>query len=115
MEFFPCIVTYEPLYSNEMFREIIQREMEGEGVSEYQFELMSIEDLEWLMSWAIYESPVDFIREKRGNPEWKNMDIRQLVGIKMKEKGIDNLRNKLLDKVFDKFWKNLIPEFSKKI
>jgi len=112
MEFFPCIVIYEPLYSNQLFREIVQRELKAEGISEYEFELMSIEDLEWLLSWVMHESPIDFLRAKRENLEWKVMDVRQLVGIKMKEKGIKNLGNPLLDKVFDKFWKQTVPELS---
>jgi len=114
MEFFPCIVTYEPLYSNQLFHEIVQQELKGEGILEYEFELMSIEDLEWLASWAVHESPVDFLRAKRGKPEWKDMDVRQLVGMKMKEKGITDLRNPLLDKVFNKFWQQTVPELSQK-
>jgi hypothetical protein len=71
---------------------------------------MSIEDLEWLLSWIKYESPIDFLRAKRENQEWKDADIRQVVGVKMREKGIANLGNPLLDKVFDKFWQNTVPE-----
>ena len=112
MIFFPCIVTYEPLYSNQLFREIVQQELKREEITEYDYELMSIEDLEWLLSWATYESPVDFLRAKMENLEWKDMDVRQLVGIKMKEKGITNLRNPLLDKVFNKFWQQTVPELS---
>lgn len=112
MEFFPCIVTYEPLYPNQMFREIVQRELRLKGIQEYEFELMSIEDLEWLLSWAMYENPVDFLRSKRGNPEWKNIDVSHLVEIRMKERGIASLRNPLLDKVFDRFWRQTVPELS---
>jgi len=112
MEFFSCIVTYEPLYSNQLFREIVQQELDNEEIPRYDFELMSIEDLEWLLSWATYESPVDFLRSKRENPEWRDMDIRQLVGIRMKEKGITIIRNALLDKVFNKFWRQTVPELS---
>lgn len=114
MEFFPCVVTYEPLYTNELFRKIISHEMKNEKVPEYDFELLSIEDLEWLMSWAPYESPVDFLKAKRGNQKWKYMDVRQLIEIKMKEKKITNLRNPLLDKVLSEFWKQTVPELSKK-
>ena len=112
MEFFSCIVTYEPLYSNQLFREIVQQELDNEEIPRYDFELMSIEDLEWLLSWATYESPVDFLRSKRENPEWRDMDIRQLVGIRMKEKGITIIRNALLDKVFNRFWQQTVPELS---
>ena len=112
MEFFPCIVTYEPLYPNQLFHRICRHEMKKEKIPEYDFELMSIEDLEWLLSRVPYESPVGFLRAKRKNPEWKDMDIRQLVEIKMKEKGITNLRDTLLDRVFDKFWQQTVPELS---
>lgn len=69
MEFFPCIVTYEPLYSNQLFIDIIQRELKNAGIPEFDFELMSIEDLEWLLSWAEYENPIDFLKAKRVNLE----------------------------------------------
>ncbi|MBN2186340.1 MAG: hypothetical protein JW732_02690 [Dehalococcoidia bacterium] len=112
MEFFPCVVTYEPLHWNELFRDIVQRELKAEGVSEYEFELMSIEDLEWLLSWGTHESPTHFLQAKRENPQWKVIGVKQLVGIKMKEEGITNLGNPLLNKVFDKFWRQTVPELS---
>jgi hypothetical protein len=110
MEFFPCVITYEPLYSNQLFNGIIRQELEREGISEFDFELMSIEDLEWLLSWAIYESPVNFLKAKKANPEWKFKNIRELVGIRMREKGINDIRNPLLDRVFNKFWQQIVPE-----
>lgn len=113
MEFFPCIVTYEPLYSNQLFQDIIRREMKNEGIPEFNFELMSIEDLEMLLSWATYESPIDFLKSKRANPEWKAMDVRQLVGKKMEEKGIKDIRNPLLDRVSNKYWHQLVPELAR--
>jgi hypothetical protein len=112
MEFFPCIVTYEPLYSNQLFHDIIRQELKREGIPEFDFELMSIEDLEWLLSWATHESPIDFLKAKRANPEWKAMDVRELVGIKIKERGIKDVRNPLLDRVFNKFWQQTVPELS---
>jgi len=112
MEFFPCIVTYEPLYSNQLFHDIIQQELKREGIPEFDFELMSIEDLEWLLSWAIYESPVDFLKAKRAKLEWKAMDVRELVGIKIKERGITAIRNPVLDRIFNKFWQQTVPELS---
>lgn len=110
MEVYPCIVTYEPLYINEMIREVIDKELDRERVPRYDYELMSIEDLEWLLSWAQYETPFDFLRSKRDIIEWKTKSIREVIGIKMKEKGIENLRNSLLDKVFNKFWRDIAPE-----
>ncbi|MDD5591437.1 MAG: hypothetical protein PHY18_05885 [Dehalococcoidales bacterium] len=112
-EFFPCVVTYEPLYSNQLFNDIIKQQFEREGIPEFDFELMSIEDLEWLLSWAKYESPFDFLKTKWANPEWKVMNIRELIGIKIKQKGISDVRNPLLDQVFNKFWQQTLPELSK--
>lgn len=114
MEFFPCVVTYEPLYSTQLFNDIIQREMKREGIASFDHELMSIEDLEWLLSWSTHESPVDFLRAKRANPEWKVMGVRELVGVKAREKGISKIRNPLLDRVFDKFWRQTVPELSER-
>lgn len=113
MEIYPCIVTYESLYINEMIREVIDKELAREGIPSYDYELMSIEDLEWLLSWAEYETPFDFLRSKRESLEWKTKTIREVIGTKMKEKGIENLRNPLLDKVSNKFWRNVVPELLK--
>ena len=112
MEFFPCIVTYEPLHSNQLFIDIIHRELKNANIREYDFELMSIEDLEWLLSWAEYENPVEFLKAKRSTPEWKVMSVRELIGIKMQEKEITDIRNALLDRVFEKFWQQIVPKLS---
>ena len=40
------------------------------------------------------------------------MDVRELVGIKIKERGIKDVRNPLLDRVFNKFWQQTVPELS---
>jgi len=112
MQFFPCIVTYEPLYSSQLFLDIIQQELKREGIPAFDFELMSIEDLEWLLSWAEYENPVEFLKAKWANPQWKVMSARELIGIKIKERNIKDIRNHLLDKVFDKFWQHTVPELS---
>ena len=87
-------------------------EMKKGNIPEYDFELMSIEDLEWLLSWAEHESPIDFLKAKWANPEWKYMEVRQLIGIKMEERGLEGLRNVMLDNVSNKFWQKLIPELS---
>ena len=113
MEIYPCIVTYEPLYVDEMIREVVDKELAQEGTTSYDYELMSIEDLEWLLSWAQYENPFDFLRSKRQSIDWKTKSISEVIGIKMKGKGIKNLRNSLLDKVFNKFWRNIVPELLK--
>jgi hypothetical protein len=112
-QFLPCIVTYEPLYSNQLFLDIIQQELEHEGVPAFDFELMSIEDLECLLSWAEYENPVEFLKAKWANPEWKIMSATELIGIKTKERNIKDIRNPLLDRVFDKFWRHTFPELSR--
>ena len=108
------MVSYEPLYSNQLFHDIIRQELNCEGIPEFDFELMSIEDLEWLLSWATHESPIDFLKAKRANPEWKAMDVRKLVEMKIKERGIKDIRNPLLDRVFNKFWQQTVPELSQK-
>jgi hypothetical protein len=113
-EFFPCIVNYEPLYSNQLFMDIIQRELKKASIPEFDFELMSIEDLEWLLAWAKYENPVDFLKAKRANLEWKIMSVRGLIEIKMKESNIQDIRNLLLNRVFDKFWKQTFPELAQR-
>ena len=87
MQIIPCIVTYEPLYSSQMFREIIDKRLESDGITPYYFELMSIEDLEWLLSWSKYESPEVFLSEKYENPDLKYMSVRKVIEIKIPDNG----------------------------
>ena len=115
MESFPCIVTYEPLYSTELFIDMIKQEFKDREIPLYHFELMSIEDLEWLLAWANFENPIEFLKTKKANPDWKAMNVRQLIGEKAKELKIDftNVRNTLLDREFDRFWHEVTPELEK--
>jgi hypothetical protein len=113
-EFFPCIVNYEPLYSNELFMDVIQRELQKDDLPAFDFELMSIEDLEWLLSWAKYENPIDFLKTKKANPQWKTMSVRGLVEMKMKQINTQHVRNPVLNRVFDKFWQQTFPESSQR-
>jgi hypothetical protein len=112
MKFFSSIVTYEPLYSNQLFLDIVQQELKREGIPAFDFELMSIEDLEWLLSWAEYENPIEFLKAKWANPAWKVMSTRELIWEKIEERNIKDIRNHLLDRVFDKFWQQTVPELS---
>ncbi|MFC2013830.1 hypothetical protein ACFLU8_02995 [Chloroflexota bacterium] len=40
------------------------------------------------------------------------MDVRGLVGIKIKERGVKDLHNPLLDRVFNKLWQQTVPELA---
>lgn len=112
-EYIPCVVTYEPLYSHELFLDVIARELRNENVPEFDFELMSIEDLEWLLAWSTYEEPVKFIRKKWSNPEWKVMSARRLIGKRASEEGINKLRNHLLEETINKYWKEIAPALTR--
>jgi len=108
-EYIPCVVTYEPLYSHELFLDVITRELRNQNVPEFDFELMSIEDLEWLLAWAAYEEPVEFIQKKLANPEWKVMSTRRLIEEKATEKGVNELHNRLLEETINEYWGEIAP------
>lgn len=108
-EYIPCVVTYEPLYSHELFLDVISRELRNWNVPKFDFELMSIEDLEWLLAWAAYEEPVKFMREKWSDPERKVMSPRGLIGKRAVEEGVKKLRNRLLEETINKYWKEIAP------
>lgn len=108
-EYIPCVVTYEPLYSHGLFLDVITRELRNQNVPEFDFELMSIEDLEWLLAWAAYEEPVEFIQKKLANPEWKVMSTSKLIEEKATEKGVNKLRNRLLKKTINEYWGEIDP------
>lgn len=108
-EYIPCVVTYEPLYSHELFLDVITRELRNRNVPEFDFELMSIEDLEWLLAWATYEKPVEFIQKKLANPKWKIMSTRKLVEERAAKKGVNKLRNRFLEETINKYWREIAP------
>lgn len=114
MQFIPCIVTYEPLYLNELFLDIVAEELSKEGISGFDYELMSIEDLELLLAWTKYENMFEFLKTKMLNPEWKIMSVRGLIEKKAKEKNATNLRNPMLDKVAKHYWIDTFPELAEK-
>ena len=108
-EYIPCIVTYEPLYSHELFLDVITHELRDKNVSEFNFELMSIEDLEWLLAWATYEDPVEFIQKKWTTPGCKAKNTRSLIEKRATEKGISKVRNRLLEETINQYWKEIDP------
>jgi len=106
-EYIPCIVTYESLHPTEFFREIISKELQKEGVPEYDFELLSTSDLELVLAWSAYEDIVSFLKNKWKDPKIKLMNARKVVINKANEQGIKKLENRLLSSTMDKFWKDI--------
>lgn len=113
IQYIPCVVTYEPLYPHQLFWDMIKQELHEENVPEFDFELMSIEDLEWLLAWATCENLPEFFHKKWSNPEWKVMSVRELIGKRAKERGVKKLKNPLLEKTINKYWKDIAPDLDK--
>lgn len=112
-EYIPCVVTYEPLYSHELFLEVITRELRNENIPEFNFELMSIEDLEWLLAWSDYENVVEFIKKKWSNPESKITSARRFIGKLAAEQGINKISNHLLEETTNQYWKEIAPALNR--
>lgn len=111
--YIPAVVTYEPLYPQPLFREVVKQKLRDENVPEFNFELMSIEDLEWLLAWSTYENPIDFLRIKWSDPETKVMSVSNLIAKRVKEKSIKGIPNRLLDRTVAKYWQEIVPELDK--
>jgi hypothetical protein len=111
-EYIPCIVTYESLYPTEFYREIITKELQKDNIPEFDFELMSISDLELVLAWSSYEDIVNFLKKKWSDPQIKLINASKVVFSRATEQGINRLENRLLSDTMDKFWKEIAAEKS---
>ena len=53
-----------PWYPEALTTELIRAELRKEGVEAVRFQLMSIDEFEWLLTWAQHEHPAVVLRDK---------------------------------------------------
>lgn len=67
-ELVPAVITLESWHPEGLITDLIRRELQQEGTDPGRFQLMSIRDLEWLLTWAQIEPPAIVLRDKLSDP-----------------------------------------------
>jgi hypothetical protein len=78
-EIIPAIVTLEPWYPEALSADLIRKELKKEGVDALRFQLMSISEFEWLLTWAQRESPADVLKEKLTDHNLDDMPVGEYL------------------------------------
>lgn len=102
MQYYPVIVTYDPLYPHELILKLIKQELNADNMSDFHFELMSIEDLEWFLAWSTQGDP-KLLRKKWSSASTKYMNIRGFIENEAREQNVINLRNPLLERTWSQY------------
>jgi hypothetical protein len=87
-EIVPAIITLEPWYPEAVTAEFIRSELKKEGLDDFRFQLMSISDLEWLLTWAHHEPPAAVLRDKLADPAFDDMTVSQYLNKRARDQGL---------------------------
>ena len=109
-DYFPIVVTYEPLHPHGMFVAMIRGALASQNLSDMEFELMSVEDLEYWLAWNQHGDIVEVLREKWADLETRDLDMRSYLRRRALDAGVERLRHPLLEREFDRFWHDAVPE-----
>jgi len=72
--------------------------LKKEEVEALRFQLMSISDLEWLLTWAQREYPADVLRDKLSDPDLDDMSVSQYLRKRADSEGLSFPQRILKDK-----------------
>ena len=97
-EIVPAIVTPEPWYPEALTTDLIRAELGKEGVDAGRFQLMSIGDLEWLLTWAQHEHPAVVLQDKLSDHTLHDMSVSQYLRKRAEEHGLSFPPRLLKDK-----------------
>jgi hypothetical protein len=106
-EIVPAIVTLESWYPEALTADLIRTELQSAGIDAGRFQLMSIGDLEWLLTWAVHDPPAAVLREKLSDPALDDLSVSQYLHKRANELGLSFPQRILKDKA-DAFFGELI-------
>ncbi|MEW6033542.1 MAG: hypothetical protein AB1603_01650 [Chloroflexota bacterium] len=106
-EIVPAIVTLEPWYPEALTADLIRAELQEEGVDAGRFQLMSIGDLEWLLTWAQREPPAVVLRGKLSDPTLDDLSVSQYLRKRADGQSLSFPRRILKDK-----WETFFDEIT---
>ncbi|MDO8751350.1 MAG: hypothetical protein Q7K03_09450 [Dehalococcoidia bacterium] len=87
-EIVPAIVTLESWHPEALTADLIRRELQKYGIDAGRFQLMSIGDLEWLLTWAQHEPPAVVLRDKLSDPALDDLSVSQYLRKRADDKGL---------------------------
>jgi hypothetical protein len=102
-EIVPAIVTLEPWFPEALTVELIRTKLQKEGQEVGRFNLMSIDDLEWLLTWAEHETPAVVLRDKLCDPSLDGLSVGRYLRRRADDLGLPFPKHILKDKSDDFF------------
>jgi hypothetical protein len=108
--YLPAIITYQEWYPTALTLGLARQELKRMNVEDFHFDLMSADDIEWLLAWAQYENPVGVLQEMRTDVASKGLSVGQYVGVRAKRKGVTKIEKTLLSKKRVEYLGEILPE-----
>jgi hypothetical protein len=105
-EIVPAVVTLEPWHPEALTAHLIRIGLQKQGIDAGRFQLMSIGDLEWLLTWAQHEPPAVVIRDKLADPDLDDLSLGQYLHKRADDRGLSFPPHILRDKA-DEFFGEL--------
>ncbi|MBI3743752.1 MAG: hypothetical protein HY261_05620 [Chloroflexi bacterium] len=84
----PLIVTVEPWYVEGLVTRLVEEQAKALGQPDFPFQLASIAELEWLLTWAQIEPPGALLEEKLSNPETRYIDLHTFLAQRARSLGM---------------------------
>lgn len=106
----PAIVTYEEWYPTALTLCLARQELKRINAESFHFDLMSAEDIEWLLAWAQHEDPVSVLQQRRNDLAGKDLSVGQYVRLRAKGKGVTKVENTLLSGKQAEYLAQILPE-----
>jgi hypothetical protein len=108
--YLPAIITYQEWYPTALTLDLAKIELKQMGAEDFYFDLMSTDDIEWLLAWAKYENPSSVLQEMRNDVDSKDISVGQYVGVRAKRKGITKIDKTLLSRKRTEYQGKIFPE-----
>jgi len=108
--YLPAIITYQEWYPTALTLDLARQELKRINAEDFHFNLMSADDLEWLLAWAQHEDPVSVLQEMRNDVANKDLSVGQYVGVRAKRKSVTKIDKTLLSKKRDEYLEEIMPE-----
>jgi hypothetical protein len=97
-EIAPAIITLEEWYPSALTADLIQKELKMAGAEPVRFQLMSVGDLEWLLTWAKVEHPAVVLQDKLSDSAMDDLSVSQYLRKRADGKGLSFPRRILKDR-----------------
>ena len=108
--YLPVIITYQEWYPTALTLDLARSELKHTDAENFHFELMSTDDIEWLLAWSKYENPANVLQEMRKDVSVKDVSVGQYVGVRAKRRGITKIDKTLLSKKRSEYLGEIFPE-----